>query len=191
MISESARPKAQIGSRPWLWARRVGRLALALTSLAFLTLAAIIVVTAALPLFGYRTTVIYGGSMEPTIGRGAVVISRPVDVEALAVGDVITFRRLKSETKVTHRIVAIRQENGQRSFTVKGDANASPDASEITFDGQVDKMVKAVPYIGYVVAFGRSIQGVLLLLVVPALGLALLKLLDMGQARQGKERLHI
>jgi len=134
---------------------------------------------AALPLLGFRATVIYGGSMEPAIGRGALAISRSADPETLAVGDVITFRRPGAQATVTHRIMAIREENGQRSFTVKGDANGSPDPNQVSFAGQVDKVVMDIPYVGFFVGFARSPLGMALLLALPALGLAVLQISQM------------
>ena len=183
MITETRRPESQLESGPWRWASGAGRMAGLLVSLSLIALVALILVAAALPLFGYRTTVIYGGSMAPAIGQGALVISRMVDPATLTVDDIITFRRPEAKARVTHRIVAIRDVNGQQSFTVKGDANSSPDPNEITFEGQVEKLTLQVPYIGYVMGFARSPRGMLLLVVLPAFGLAILQVLSMSKGK--------
>jgi hypothetical protein len=47
-------------------------------------------------------------------------------------------------------------------------------------------MVFDIPYLGYVVDFARSIQGVLLLLVVPAAGLLLIYTLKVWKARASR-----
>ena len=83
-----------------------------------------------------------------------------------AVGDVITYRSPGNHTTLTHRIVSVRQEDGERAFTTKGDASLEPDPQEVILRGQVSKMTFDIPYLGYVVDFAKSIQGVVLLLLV-------------------------
>ncbi len=70
-------------------------------ALAFTALVALTVAAAALPLFGYHTAIITGGSMDPTIGVGALVVSRSAPPESLQVGDIITFRRPEAAVDVT------------------------------------------------------------------------------------------
>src|SRR5438105_3693161 len=100
---------------------------------------------AVLPAVGYQTTVIDGGSMEPTIHQGALVISRPVPPDSLNVGDVITYRRPDAQASVTHRIVAEHDGDGKRSFTMKGDNNGSPDPIDISFSSNTPKAEFVAP----------------------------------------------
>jgi len=148
----------------------VGYLALA----SCLALLASLLTVAATNLLGYQSFVIYSGSMEPAVKVGSLLLTRPADVEDLRVGDVITYRSPGNHTTLTHRIVSIRQEDGERAFTTKGDASLDPDPREVILRGQVSKMTFDIPYLGYVVDFAKSIQGVVLLLVVPAAGLLLM-----------------
>jgi len=161
-------------ARAWLWPARLlnasGYVALALA----LALLASLLTVAATNLLGYNNYVIYSGSMEPTVKVGSLLLTRPADVEDLQVGDVITYRSPGNHTTLTHRIVSIRQQDGQRVFTTKGDASLEPDPREIILRGQVSKMAFDIPYLGYVVDFAKSTQGVVLLLVVPAAGLVLI-----------------
>jgi len=129
---------------------------------------------AATNLLGYNNYVIYSGSMEPTVKVGSLLLTRPADVEDLKVGDVITYRSPGNHTTLTHRIVSIRQQDGERVFKTKGDASLEPDPREVILRGQVSKMAFDIPYLGYVVDFAKSTQGVVLLLVVPAAGLLLI-----------------
>lgn len=161
-------------ARAWLWPARLlnasGYVALALA----LALLASLLTVAATNLLGYNNYVIYSGSMEPTVKVGSLLLTRPADVEDLQVGDVITYRSPGNHTTLTHRIVSIRQQDGQRVFTTKGDASLEPDPREIILRGQVSKMAFDIPYLGYVVDFAKSTQGVVLLLLVPAAGLVLI-----------------
>ena len=161
-------------ARAWLWPARLlnasGYVALALA----LALLASLLTVAATNLLGYNNYVIYSGSMEPTVKVGSLLLTRPADVEDLQVGDVITYRSPGNHTTLTHRIVSIGQQDGQRVFTTKGDASLEPDPREIILRGQVSKMAFDIPYLGYVVDFAKSTQGVVLLLLVPAAGLVLI-----------------
>ena len=173
-------------ARAWLWPARLlnasGYVALALA----LALLASLLTVAATNLLGYNNYVIYSGSMEPTVKVGSLLLTRPADVEDLQVGDVITYRSPGNHTTLTHRIVSIRQQDGQRVFTTKGDASLEPDPREVILRGQVSKMAFDIPYLGYVVDFAKSTQGVVLLLLVPAAGLLLMQGVRLWKARASR-----
>jgi len=172
--------------KAWVWPRRildiVGYLALALC----LALLGSLLTVAATNLLGYENYVIYSGSMEPTVKVGSLLLTRPVDVDALRVGDVITYRSPGNHTTLTHRIVSMRQQDGEWVFETKGDASLGPDPREIILRGQVSKMAFDIPYLGYVVDFARSTQGVVLFLLVPAAGLVLIYTLKMWKTRASR-----
>jgi signal peptidase len=163
------------GEKASVWPRHildvVGYLALALC----LALLASLLTVAATNLLGYSSYVIYSGSMGSTVKVGSLLLTRPADVEDLQVGDVITYRSPGNHTTLTHRVVSIRQEDGDWVFKTKGDASFDPDPQEVILRGQVAKMAFDIPYLGYVVDFAKSIQGVVLLLLVPAAGLLLMQ----------------
>jgi len=154
-----------------VWPRRLlnasGYLTLALS----LTLLASLLTVTATSLLGYSSYVIYSGSMEPAVKVGSLLLSRPVNVDDLRVGDVITYRSPGNHTTLTHRIVDMRQQDGEWVFQTKGDASLGPDPQEVILRGQVSRMVFDIPYLGYVVDFARSTPGIVLLLLVPAAGL--------------------
>jgi signal peptidase I len=169
-----------------IWPRRLlnagGYLTLALS----LTLLASLLTVTATSLLGYNSFVIYSGSMEPAVKVGSLLLTRPVDVEDLQVGDVITYRAPGNHTTLTHRIVGMRQENGEWVFETKGDASLGPDPQEVILRGQVTRMVFDIPYLGYVVDFAKSTQGVVLLLLVPAAGLLLMQGLKVWKTRASR-----
>jgi len=169
-----------------VWLRRpldiVGYLALAFC----LALLGSLLTVAATNLLGYDSYVIYSGSMEPTVEVGSLLLTRPVDVEDLQVGDVITYRSPGNHTTLTHRIVSMRQQDGQWVFKTKGDASLKPDPREVILRGQVSKMAFDIPYLGYVVDFAKSTQGVVLFLLVPAAGLLLIHTRKMWKERSSR-----
>lgn len=145
----------------------------------FLTVAALLVTIVVAPIFGFRAVILTGGSMEPALPIGAVAISREVEPAELETGDIITFQDPGSKLSITHRIVGVREESGLRRFTVKGDANDTPDAQEISFDtGRAYKEVFAVPYAGYVLVYLATPYGILLLIATSLAGVAAMGVLN-------------
>jgi signal peptidase len=125
------------------------------------------------PLFGYERYVITGGSMTGTIERGAIVYAKPVPVDELAVGDVITYtppRGAGPGGKVTHRIVwAGFGESGARAFRTKGDANQTADPWKFELRRPTQARVVAhVPYVGYPLAVLGSRRVRVLVIGLPA-----------------------
>ena len=110
--------------------------------------------------------VVLSGSMEPAMPVGSVVLVRPVDPEAVAVGDIITFRQHGSPDFVTHRVVEVLNEESL-SFRTKGDANEEPDTSLVPADALRGRVWVTIPYLGYVTQHARQPWGFLLLVGVP------------------------
>jgi signal peptidase I len=97
------------------------------------------------------TFVVTGGSMEPTIHKGSLVIDQPVTADTLKLGDVITFDHYDQTT--THRIVGLEGSASGTMFSTKGDANQVTDPEPLTFPGRVGLVKLAVPGLGYAVAW--------------------------------------
>jgi signal peptidase len=187
MISETARPETAADGRQQRWTlAAAGKLA---GVLAFLGVLGLLLVTMAAPrLLGYQSYVIYGSSMEPTIKLGSLVVAEPVKVDDLQVGDIIVFRNDGNGTTVTHRIVAIREEDGRRFFETKGDASNGADPVEVGLENGARKVVYHLPYLGYFTHFANSITGIILLVILPAIGLLALQLTNRREAAAKDQR---
>ena len=123
-----------------------------------LTITALIVVLFGLSLLfvgirtlGLATFVVTGGSMEPTIHKGSLVIDEPVTADKLRLGDIITFDHYDQTT--THRIVGVEGSANGTMFSTKGDANQVTDPEPLSFPGRVGLVKLAVPGLGYAVAW--------------------------------------
>lgn len=125
-------------------------------------------------LFGYEVLVVQSGSMEPAYHVGSLVYVKPVEVEELGIGDVITFE-LGGSVRGTHRIIEVLDDNGTRSFRTKGDNNDHADANPIRSESIVGEVKFSLPYLGFLVVFIQqppgtyfaiSIAAVLLLLII-------------------------
>ena len=122
-------------------------------------------------LLGYSSVIVYGGSMADSLPVGSIAVTEEVRAEAVGVGDVILFHPPNTSPQprpVMHRVVSVREEDGQRLFRTKGDANATPDPWEVGLEGRGARLVYSVPYVGYLVNFARTPLGWVLLLVLPA-----------------------
>jgi len=104
---------------------------------------------------GMATFVVTGGSMEPTIHKGSLVIDQPVTADKLHLGDIITFDHYDQTT--THRIVGVEGSATGTMFSTKGDANQVTDPEPLTFPGRVGLVKLAVPGLGYAVAWMQYI----------------------------------
>ncbi|UVJ38147.1 signal peptidase I [Arthrobacter sp. CJ23] len=100
---------------------------------------------------GYQTSTMLTGSMSPLINPGDVVVTVPVPVQDLKVGDIITYHIPVDDQRVeTHRIIDLAVNNqGTATVRTKGDANNGADPWTATLAaGHVDREAFAVPYLG-------------------------------------------
>lgn len=109
---------------------------------------------------GYKLFTVRSGSMRPQIPTGSLVVVRPA--ADYWVGEVITFKT--GPTPTTHRI----QNISEGIYMTKGDANDAADSQPVRREQIFGKVVLAVPYAGFPVAFAKSKEGFMLLIVIPA-----------------------
>lgn len=116
----------------------------------------------------YKILSVMSGSMEPAIKTGSVVIIFPRN--SYSAGEIITFKQFKENKDVftTHRLASIEEKDGNKIFKTKGDANEEGDFEPIEPGSVVGKVVLAVPYLGYAISSIKSLPGLLLIIVVPA-----------------------
>ncbi|MEO6606137.1 MAG: signal peptidase I [Aeromicrobium sp.] len=128
------------GKGAWTW-RSVTLLVAA--ALGFLCIAA----TAVLVIFDLTPIVVRSDSMSPEINRGDLVLAQGASAGDVAVGDVISVENLAGE-RVTHRVATVDPFGSSIQFTLKGDANAVPDA-QVYNEKSIDKVLWSVPKLGY------------------------------------------
>ncbi len=105
-------------------------------------------------LMGHTMLVITGGSMEPAIHKGSVVLVRAAWPREVSIGDVITFVFYGQTT--THRVIGIDPTAEGLAFTTKGDANVVPDPDAKVFPAQVGVVRASVPLLGYALVYGQA-----------------------------------
>lgn len=121
------------------------------------------------PYFGWRVDAVSSGSMEPQLKVGSLVVTRPVEPEAIVVGDMITFRPITvGENPITHRVTGIGHSSSLH-FQTKGDANYNPDPFTVPARDLIGKICFHVPYLGYVTKFLNTLWGFMCAVVIPGL----------------------
>ena len=150
------------------WTRRIADGLFAVAVVAALAFALLLIVYPKAR--GYETYVITGRSMTGAIGRGALIYSKPMPVTELKVGDIITFTPPDTEKPVTHRLIAVdRNDGGQLVFRTQGDNVPSADPWHMTpSTPTTPRYVAQIPYLGYAIAAFSLPLGRVLLLVLPA-----------------------
>lgn len=105
-------------------------------------------------IFGIKTFDIISSSMSPTIDVHDVAFIKNCKVEELQVGDIITFR--KEDSLITHRIIEIKNQNGNIEFVTKGDKNQATDIERVSSAQIEGKYVGRIPKIGGFLSFMRN-----------------------------------
>ena len=120
---------------------------------------------------GFTPLTVQSDSMSPTFNKGDLIVIQKCDTSKLEVGDIVTFHTIIDNEYAlnTHRIAAIDEVNGMRSFTTKGDDNDVADTHIISDGDIVGKYVFALPQMGKVMDFLSSSMGFLIVIVLPML----------------------
>jgi len=122
---------------------------------------------------GDDTYIVTSGSMSPTIDPGDVIVTQDVSSDEIETGDVVTFHDGSSADSgyITHRVVDIVDEDGERYFELQGDANDNPDEGLVPAEYAQGDLHWHIPYLGYLLLFARSSLGLLVLVIGPGLAL--------------------
>ena len=121
-----------------------------LSTIAFAVLFALCLAFVSIRVLGLGTYIVTGGSMEPSVPKGSLVLVQPAAASEVAVGDIITFQHYGQTT--THRVTLIRPTAQGLTFVTKGDANVVADPEAKTFPGRVGIVRGSLPIAGYVAA---------------------------------------
>ncbi|MFC6873737.1 signal peptidase I [Halobellus marinus] len=133
----------------------------------------------------YAFTVL-SGSMEPAIGTGSVVFVAEVPADQVQEQDVITYRD-DGGYLITHRVIEKHQADDSLRFVTKGDANDAPDGEPVYRGDLVGTVLFSIPFIGYVVAFGNTTAGYLILVLLPVMLFIFNEIWELWRAGTRKE----
>ncbi len=132
---------------------------------------------------GSSSAIVLGGSMEPTIHVGSIVVCRRIKPEDIKVGDIIAFKTGGSTT--IHRVIEKVVEGGFY-FRTKGDANEDPDPWVVMPQDVIGILHFQIPYYGYLIWFATTPMGVVLFILIPAVILIIGEVRKIAKIRRGR-----
>ena len=117
----------------------------------------VVLIWFALGVFPIKPVGIMSASMYPEIKVGDAVIIKKCSANDIKLQDIIEYQ-MDSYT-VIHRVIEIRQEDGEFFFITKGDNNEDPDYIPVREDQLIGKAIYKVPYIALPAVWLHSIGG--------------------------------
>jgi signal peptidase I len=118
---------------------------------------------------GWGFSPVLSQSMRPKISAGDLLVTRPVAVKDVAVGDIVVLRDLDNHALFSHRVVKVTETPTKRTLTTQGDANPVIDRNPAVLDRDLMVPVETmtVPFVGlgvvYLASSGGRMLGILLL----------------------------
>ena len=112
---------------------------------------------------GYDMYIVRSDSMKPEFGAGDMIITVPAQsiFGEIKTGDIVTYHA--GETRVTHRVIDITENN----YITQGDSNEAADARPVTAEQITGKYLMKLPYVGYAINFIQTKPGWLALIILP------------------------
>ncbi|MGW8185537.1 MAG: signal peptidase I [Candidatus Moraniibacteriota bacterium] len=127
----------------------------------------LLVIITFLPVTGnIKILSVLSGSMEPQIHTGSLIFIKPAS--EYRVGDVVTKTTEEKGTTITHRIIEKEIIDGKTVFVTKGDANNADDNEKVPKETIIGKVFLNIPYLGYAVNFAKTKEGLILIVIIPA-----------------------
>lgn len=128
--------------------------------------------------FGWKPFIVLSGSMEDTIMPGDLILTKEIDTLELKKGDVISFRTNKY-TVITHRIIDIVEDEGERKYYTKGDNNDTAD-SNIVCNNQIEGIYRyRIPKLGNIAIYLQKPIGIIICIAVPLIIILIAQLADL------------
>jgi len=128
-------------------------LGLSLSAVALVAVLAIVALTAVVPrVAGGTALTVLTQSMEPGLPPGTLIVIRPMPVDDIRVGEVVTYQLAPNEPAVvSHRVVSRSTDTlGRTTFVTKGDNNDLPDAAPVSSAQVRGVLWYSIPLLGWV-----------------------------------------
>jgi signal peptidase len=169
---------------------RVARRLLDLALIVLIGLALFAVVLGRLvPLTGREVLIIGGGSMEPAVHLGAVIVVEPVAPADLRVGDIVSLRTGSGLASIfTHRVERIVSRADGLWIETKGDANNIVDPSLTPGTNVVGRVAANIPYAGFLLRLLSIPSGTALFVCLAGVLVALSWLVESYEQEQRTRR---
>ena len=132
--------------------------------------------------FGWKPFIVLSGSMETEIFPGDLAVVKDMGTDNLKVNDVIAFK--SGDIVITHRIVEIKNDEGQVKYITKGDNNNTEDVGFVLPKDVEGVYQFKISGLGNVAMFLQTPTGMLACLSIPLLLLIVLHMKESKEDRQ-------
>ena len=132
--------------------------------------------------FGWKPFIVLSGSMETEIFPGDLAVVKDLGTDNLKVNDVIAFK--SGDVVITHRIVEIKNEEGQIKYITKGDNNNTEDVGFVLPKDVEGVYQFKIPGLGNLAMFLQTPTGMVACLSIPLLLLIVLHMKESSEDRQ-------
>ena len=130
--------------------------------------------------FGYRIFAVATGSMVPDYNIDDVLAVKEIKHSELKIGDDITYLGTKQDVNgkiVTHRIIAIEEEDGKKKYLTKG-INSEVEDPFIEDNQIYGKVVGKVPIVNAINHLVKNQYGFFFLIFLPLITVIFLEIAD-------------
>ena len=127
-------------------------------------------------IFGIYMFNIVSESMEPTFYKDDLVIVKRCKMQELKKGDIITFKQ--DDRTISHRMIAITQEDGEFKFITKGDNNDILDKETVEMKDVYGKVLFSVKKIGKFIHYIQNARGLINIVIFIIIIYVLISLRD-------------
>lgn len=127
-------------------------------------------------IFGIYMFNIVSESMGPTFYKDDLVIVKRCKMQELKKGDIITFKQ--DDRTISHRMIAITQEDGEFKFITKGDNNDILDKETVEMKDVYGKVLFSVKKIGKFIHYIQNARGLINIVIFIIIIYVLISLRD-------------
>lgn len=141
-------------------------------------------------IFGYSFLKVSSGSMEPELETGTVIIVKKIKADAVKEGDIICFYSRDPQIfgiPNTHRVSEIGEENGERVFITKGDANHIADEQPVHGEDIVGIYFSTVINSAKIASVIKSRQFYFFVLLIPLCLVVFFEALNVSKAVKARK----
>lgn len=138
-------------------------------------------------IFGFRQYIVATGSMEPEYSIGDLIIIKQTPKEKIKVGDIINYISENGADTITHRVVEVKEKEGQTYYKTKGDNNNSEDLQLVNYNQVQGVLVFKISKFGTVVT--KILTGTGIMIISACIILSYLKDKNKEEKRMARENI--
>lgn len=118
---------------------------------------------------GYQFYIIKSAAMSPEITDGSLALGRDTDPALITAGDIITFFSQDEPGSITAaRVIEVSRQDGLKMLTT-GESISAPVPRQVSADDVIGRVIGSVPYIGHLIDYAQTLEGLILLIFVPGI----------------------